>query len=44
MVAAADLMEIYENFSLKKQPVLNMAVNIAVCAGILLMIAGKVIG
>ena len=44
MVAAADLMEIYENFSLKKQPVLSMAVNIAVCAGILLMIAGKVIG
>jgi hypothetical protein len=44
LVAAADLMGIAENFSLKKKPVLMTAMNIAVYAGILLMIAGKVIG
>ena len=44
LVAAADLMGIAENFSLKKKPMLSLAVNIAVYAGLLLMIAGKLIG
>ena len=44
LVGAADIMGIFENFSLKKKPVLMTAMNIAVYAGILLMIAGKVIG
>ena len=44
LVMIADLTGIFENFSLKKKPMLFMASNCANCAGVLLMIAGGIIG
>lgn len=44
LVMAGDLIGIFENFSLRKKPVAFMASNCANCAGILLMIAGGIIG
>ena len=44
LVMIADLTGIFENFSLKKKPALFMASNCANCAGVLLMIAGGIIG
>lgn len=44
LVMLADLMGIFENFSLRKKPMLSAACNISLIAGILLMAAGRLIG
>ena len=44
LVSAADIAGIAENFSLRKKPVLVTVCNICIFTGILLMIAGKIIG
>lgn len=44
LVAVADIAGIIENFSLKKKPIMFTVSNCANCAGILLMIAGGIIG
>ena len=44
LVMVADLTGIYENFSLKKKPVPFLIMNCANCAGIMLMIAGGLMG
>lgn len=44
LVMIADLAGIFENFSLKKKPTLRLVMNTANCTGILLMIAGGLMG
>ena len=44
LIMIADVAGIFENFSLKKRPVLSMIMNLSLYAGILLMIAGRLIG